>query len=124
MIDSGDAEIGDDGSEGVVGDLGSCGGDDRKEGRLAGVGQTDEANVCEELQLYLGFVSFAWLTDFGDDGGLADTGLEMSIAEAAVTAARYDSGLTVDGEVGDNFAVFPTNGADRYVDDEIGATMA
>ena len=49
-VDARDAEAGMQRGEGIVGDLRLGRGDGRQEGRLAGIGQADQAGVGDQLQ--------------------------------------------------------------------------
>ena len=119
IVDSRDAELGSEGREGIIGNLGTSVRNARKEGGLAGVWQTDEANISEELQLESRLEGIARFANFGNERGLTSGRFEVGIAKTAVAALGNDSFLLVDGKVGEDFFVALDNSADRDFDDEI-----
>ena len=114
------------GRERIICDLGLGRRDSGKKGRLAGIGQADEARVCDQLEAQ---------PDRHLDPDLAGIGAtrcaiggcgEMQVAEAAVAAARQHDALAHFRQIGDQrFAVLVINlGADRHFQHDVGATAA
>ena len=64
FADLDDAEVGLEGGEGVVGDLGAGGGEAGDEGGLADVGVADEAGVGEETEFEAVVALFAGAAEF------------------------------------------------------------
>ena len=95
-----DAELRMQGREGIVGDLRLGGGDRGEEGRFAGVGQTDEAGVGDELQPQPDRALLARLAGIGAARRLIGRRLEMRIAETAIAAAPDDA-LPDLGQIGE-----------------------
>ena len=90
------AEVGVERREGVVGDLGLGRAHGRQEGGLAGIGETDDAGVGDQLEPEPDGHLLARLAGVGAARRLIGRGLEMRIAEAAVAApgdARALAGL-------------------------------
>ena len=104
VADLDDAEVGFEGGEGVVGDLGFGGGDARDEGGFADVGVADEAGVGEETEFEAVAALFAGAAEFVLARGLMGAGGEVLVAAAAASAAGDDDGLAGAGEVVDELA--------------------
>ena len=102
--------------EGIVGDLRFCRADDREEGRLAGIGQADEARVGDQLQPQPDPALFAFLARIGVARRAVGGGLEMRVAEAAIAAFGQHEFFAERGEVVDQrFAVLVDDlRADRH----------
>ncbi len=92
VADLDDAEVGFEGGEGVVGDLGLGGGEARDEGGLADVGVADEAGVGEEAEFEAVVAGFAGAAEFVFARGLVGAGGEVLVAAAAAAAAGDDDG--------------------------------
>ena len=90
LADGDDAEVGFEGSEGVVGDFGPGGGDARDQSGLAGVGVADQADVGEQLEDKAVVALFARTAQFVLARGLVDGGGEMLVAAAPATAFSDD----------------------------------
>jgi hypothetical protein len=73
--------------EGIVGDLGSGAGRRREEGRLAGIRQTDEPDIGDQLEPQPDPALLARPTGIGTPRRLIGRGFVMGIAEAGTT--RY-----------------------------------
>ena len=114
LADGDYAEVGFEGGEGVVGDLGFGGGDARDEGGFADVGVADEAGVGEETELEAVVALFAGAAEFVLARGLVGGGGEVLVAASAASAAGDDDGLVGAGEVVDELAgvVVVEEGAD------------
>jgi hypothetical protein len=126
LADGDDAEIGVERGEGVVGDLRLGGGDGGEEGRLAGIGQADEAGIGDQLQPQPDPLLGAEQAGIGATRRLVGAGLEMRVAEAAIAALEQGQLLADFGEVGDQrLAVLLEHlGADRHLEDRIAALGA
>ena len=120
-----DAEIGVEGGEVVVRDLGLGLGDHAEEGGLAHVGEADEAHVRKELQLQDDIVALAGEARLGEAGDLAGGGGEMHIAPAAPASLTEDVGLG-GGHILDDLAGLgvPHQGAPGDPDHEVLAVLA
>ena len=114
VADLDDAEVGFEGGEGVVGDLGFGGGESRDEGGFADVGVADQAGVGEEAEFEAVGALFTGATEFVFARGLMGAGGEVLVAASATTAFGDDDGLVGVGEVVDEFAglVVVEEGAD------------
>ncbi len=100
-IDGGNAEIGVERGERIVRDLRPGSGHRRQEGRLAGVRQTDEAAIGDELQAQPDRLFLTFLSGIGMAGRLVGRGLEVGVAETAVTAGRQTIAIADIDEVAD-----------------------
>ena len=85
-----DAEVGFEGGEGVVGDLGLGGGDAGDEGGLAGVGIADQADVGQQLEFQAVIALLAGAAQFVLARGLVDAGGEVLVAASAAPALGDD----------------------------------
>ena len=99
------AEVGDEGGERVVGDLGPRPRDRGDQRRLAGAREADQADVGHDLELEAYDELVAGLTQQREPGGLALGGGEGGVAEAAAAAGGDDQGGPVADEVGQRRAV-------------------
>ena len=114
-----DAELGTERGEGIVADLGLGVGDGVDEGRLAGIGQADQADVGEQLEPqpdphFLARPAGAVLAR-----GAVGRGLVAGIAAAAVAAFQEDDALALFGKVGEQgplLVVGEDLGSDRDLD--------
>ncbi len=104
VADLDDAEVGLEGGEGVVGDLGFGGGEARDQRGFADVGVADEAGVGEETEFEAVGAFFAGAAEFVLARGLMGAGGEVLVAASAATAAGDDDGLVGVGEVVDELA--------------------
>ena len=100
------AEVGFESGEGVVGDFGASGGDAGDQGGLAGVGETDQAYIGEELEFEAVEALFAGAAEFVLAGSLVGAGGEVLIATAAAAAFGDDELLVGLLEVVDELAGF------------------
>ena len=124
--DAHDAEPGMERREGIVGDLRLRRRDGGEEGRLARVGQADEARIGDELQAQPDPALLALLAGIGPPGGAVRRGGEMGVAEAAVAALGQEHPLADLGHVGDErLAVLGEDlGADRDLEHHVLAAGA
>ena len=118
-------QVGKEGGEVVVGDLGLCPADHAEKGALAHVGEADEPHVREELQLQDHVVPLPREAALGEAGGLPGGGGEVGVAPAALAAAAEDEGL-VSGHVLDDLVCLrvPDQGAPGNPDGEGFAVLA
>lgn len=79
--------------------------DYRQQGRLAGVGLTDEADVCDQLELQLEGANLTLLARLPFPRGLMRRRSEESIALAAAATFRDYRFLSVLEDFGDSFPV-------------------
>ena len=86
VVEAGHSEVGLEGGEGVVGDLGLGRRDPRDQGALAGVGEPHQGHVGHEPELQLQPALLAHLALFGEGGGPASVGQEAGVAAAAAAA--------------------------------------
>jgi hypothetical protein len=96
-----DTEVGVQGREGVVGDLGPGGGDGRDQAGLARRRVTDECDIRHGLELeeHVAFVAVG--TQQGEPGGLALGGGEGGVAEPALAAGGDDDAVADLGHIGE-----------------------
>ena len=80
------AEIGMQRRERIIGDLRLRRGDGGQEGRLAGIGQADQAGIGDQLQPQPDPALHALEAGIGAARRLVGRGLEMGVAEAAIAA--------------------------------------
>ena len=83
-----DAEVGNDGSEGVVRDLGLGVGDVAQQGALSRVGDADDAHVRHQLELHLDPPLLALLAVFGNLRRLVERRLERRVPAPAAPAGE------------------------------------
>src|SRR5437773_740009 len=120
------AEIGLEGGEGVVGDLGFGGGEARDQRGLADVGVADEAGVGEETELETVGALFAGAAEFVLARGLVSAGGEVLVASSASSAFGDDDGFVGVGEVVNELAgvVVVEQGADGNLEGGVLAGLA
>ena len=113
------AQVGEEGGEVVIGDLGPGFADHAEEGGFAHVGEAHQTNVRQQFQLQHHVVALSGQTALGKAGGLAGGGGKMGVAPAALAATAEDIGLAA-GHVLDNFVGFgvPDQGAPGNADDQ------
>src|SRR6478609_1617279 len=99
------AEVGDEGGERVVGDLGPRSRDRGDQRRLAGAREADQADVGDDLELEAYDELVAGLTQQREPGSLALGGGEGRVAETAAAAGCDDQRRPVADEVGQRGAV-------------------
>ena len=100
-----DAELRMEGGEGIIADLGLGVGDRVEKGRLAGIGQADQAGIGDQLEpqpdpQFLARPAGAVLAR-----GAVGRGLVAGIAAAAVAALEQDYALADLGEVGEDISL-------------------
>ena len=125
-VDADDAEIGVQGGEGIVGDLGLGRRHRREEGRLAGIGQPDQPGVGDQLEPQPDGHLLAGQAGVGASRRLVGRGLEMLVAEAAIAALGELDALADPGQVADQRLVvlLVDLGADRHFQRHVGALAA
>ena len=97
------AQIGIEGGEVVVGDLGMGLADHAQKGALAHVGKAHQTHVRQQLQLQHHVVALAGKTRLGEAGYLPGGGGEVLVAPAAPAALAKNEGLAV-GHILDDLA--------------------
>ena len=125
-VDAGDAEAGMQRGEGIVGDLRLGRGDRRQEGRLAGIGQADQAGIGDQLQPQPDRQLLAGQAGIGAARRLVGRGLEMLVAEAAIAALGQPEALADLGQVADQRLVVLVEDlrAGRHLQRHVGALGA
>ena len=101
------AQVGLEGGERVVGDLGLGRRDPRDQGRLAHVGEADQGHVGHQGQLEVVPLLVALLALLGEGGGPAVVGQEAGVAPAAPAALAGQPPVARVGQVGQDGAVGP-----------------
>ena len=116
VVERDHAQVRREGRERIVGDLGPCVRDDRKEGGLAGVGHADQADVGDQLQLQQQPAFFAGRAMLGDTRRLVGWLGKGGVAAPAPPAARREKGLPLLPQVGQQFAAVGVaqQGAERH----------
>ena len=101
-----DAEVGDKGREGVVGDFGFGSGDYRKQGGLACIGEPYQAYIGQDFQ-FEDFPSFdSFFSRLGELGSLHRGRFEEVVAFAASSAFHQDHFFSVPCHFGFCFPAF------------------
>src|SRR5208282_3864319 len=97
-----------------------------EERRFPGIRQADDAGIGDQLQPQPDRVLFAGLARIGAARRAVGRGLEIGIAEAAVTAARQNDALAEFGEIGEKgLAVLVVDlRTDRHLEHGVGAVGA
>ena len=117
------AQIRLEGGEGIVGDLGACCTDPCDEGALAHVGESDQRDVGEQLELEPQPLLGDDLTLLGEARGPHRVGQEPGVAPAAGPSLRGEPTLAVDAEIGEDGAVgIAHQRAHRHANDQIVGT--
>jgi len=121
VADPDNAEVGLEGGEGVVGDLGLGGGEARDQRGLADVGKADETGVGEQAEFEAVVVGFAGAAEFVFAGSLVRGGGKVLVATASAAAAGDDDLFVGVGEVVDEVAgvVVVEQGADGDFEDGV-----
>ena len=106
--------------ERIVGDLRLRGADLGEERRLAGIGQSDETGIGDQLQAQPDPALFAGLTGIGVARRAVGGRLEMRVAEAAVAAFGEHELFAEPGEIVDQRLAIVVEhlGADRNLEDD------
>src|SRR6185503_2491944 len=104
IVETCDAEIGDERRERVVRDLRARAGQRSEQRRLAGVRQAREPHIREELQFEVDLSALALAAVLGDPRRLSRAGRETRVAFSAGSAARDDELLARRGEIGHRLA--------------------
>ena len=119
------SQVGLQGGERIVGDLGLGGRHGRDQRALAGVGKPDEGGVGNELDFETDGDLVAILALFGEGGGPQTGRYEAVVAAAAASARRHLDLLIGLDEIGEQGAVFQVhNGSQRNRHDQIVAPFA
>src|SRR4051812_14724629 len=118
-----DAEVWMQRGERILGDLRLGGGDERKQRRLAGVGQADDADIGDQLQPEPYPPLLALEARIGAARRTVGGGLEVRVTEAAVAACGETLALAEFGEIGDQrlVIVFEDLRADRDAQHDVAA---
>jgi len=85
LVEGHHSQIGLQGGEGIVGNLGAGGADGRQQGGFAGVGHAHDAHVGDELQLQVQPALLARLAPLGDARGLVSGSGEGGVAPVTVS---------------------------------------
>ena len=101
-----DAEVGDEGGEGVVGDFGFGGGDDGEEGGFSGVGESDEPDIGEDFEFEDDGALDAGFAGLGEAGGLVGGGFEVPVAEPSASSFDEEGSFAVGGDFADGLSGF------------------
>ena len=104
IIQFDDTQVGLQGGEGIISDLGPGTANDGKQSRFAGVGDTDNADVGNQFEFQQQPAFLPFLAALGDAGGLAHTVGEGGVAAAAPTAGQDNRLLVFFGQVGQKLA--------------------
>ena len=99
-----DAEIGFEGGECIVGDLGPGGGESRDQSRFADVGIADQAGVSEETEFQAKMPLFSGAAKLVLPRSLVRAGGEVLITASAASTTSNDDGFVGAGEVVDQLA--------------------
>ena len=120
-IDPGDAEIGMERGEGIVGDLRLRSRHGGKERRLSGVRQADEAGIGDQLEAQPYPRLLARQAGIGAPWRLVGRRLEMLVAEAAIATGCKPEALADLSQVADQrlVVVLEDLRADRHLEDDI-----
>ena len=97
-----DPEVGDEGREGVVGDLGAGGAHGGDEGGLAGAGVAHQGDVGNGLELQGDVLGLTGLSQEVEAGGLSLGGGQGEVAASAGAALGDDDAGALPHEVGDD----------------------
>ncbi len=121
VIDHHHAQVGTQGGEGIVGDLGLGAADHRQQGGFAGVGHADDAHVGDQLELQAQPQFLARLALLGHARRLVGGALEGRVAAAAAAAAHDNRLLAVGDQIGDQLVAVAQidDGAGRHGDDAV-----
>ena len=94
-LDSYDAQVGHKRGKGVVRDLGTSGRDRRDQRALSRIGETDQTNICQNLQLELDLPLLARLSHFIATGSLIGRGGKLSISTSTTPPLGNREGITL-----------------------------
>ena len=97
-------EVGHQGGEGIVGDLGAGGREHRDQGALAGIGQADDAHLSQQLQLQLQQPLLPLLALGALLRGAVAVAEVVGVAEAAAAAEGHQQLLATVGEIAEQDA--------------------
>ena len=100
-VDAHHAEIGVKRGEGIVGDLRLGRADRGQEGRLSGIGKSDDAGIGDELEPKPDMHLLALLAGIGVARRLVGRRLEAGIAESAIAAAQQNDAVAGRNEIRD-----------------------
>src|ERR671921_157453 len=119
-----DSELGREGGERILAHPRTGGAECPEQGRLPRVGQTDEADVREDLELQADLSFLARQTPLPECRRLAGGGCEGPVAAPALAATGDDEGLSWFGEVGQEAVVVEDLGSDGDLEHSILAALA
>src|SRR5690606_17411043 len=125
-LDADHAQVRIERGERIVGHLRGRGRDGADEGALAGIGETQQADVGQQLQLQLQAALLPGLARRGLARRAVDRALEVHVAQAALAAAGHQQAVAVAGQVADDLVGLDIgdHGADRHDDDQLVAALA
>jgi len=98
------AQIGNEGGEGIVCDPGSGGGDFRQKCRFTGIGETHQTHIRQDFELQLNILFFTGLAVVGNSGSRPSVGFESGVAEPPVTAFGNDKSIVIVNQVTEDFS--------------------
>ena len=126
LVGAHDAEVGCEGRERIVGDLGPRGGDRADQRRLAGVGHAQQPHVGEHAQFEAEPARLAFLPGGRLPRRPVGARLEVQVAQAPATALRDLRALAVVGEVGEALAAVGVghHRAHRHAQHDVLAALA
>jgi hypothetical protein len=118
-----DTKVGFERGEGVIGNLGFCGGNARDEGRLAHTWETDEGDIGHQLKFEIEPLFLADFTLFSKGGGAANIREETGVALSTATARSRHPAITLVNKVGKHRSFeIVDHGALGDIDDQIVST--
>ena len=120
------AQIGMQGGEGVVCNLGPCVAHGRNEGGLAGIGHAEQPHIGQHLEFELEASALARMPQRLLPGGSVDGALEAQVAKAAITALGHEHRLVGHEQLVQHFARLGVahDGADRHLEGDVLAGRA
>ena len=126
FVAPGDAQVGREGGEVIVGDLGPGGGEHGEDGALAHVGEAHQPHVRDGFQLQAEHVHFGADAGLGEVGGLTGRRCEVLVAKAALPAAQEHLALARPAHVGHHGPVLlaQEHRAHRHLDDQVLPALA
>jgi hypothetical protein len=117
----GHAQVGVKGGEGVGGDLWPRPGEGGEQGGLAGVGEPDQADIGDQLELQMDAALRPGVPQIGDPGSLADRTRKVGVPAASAPPFGDHQTLAEAGEVADQLAVLRVghDRTGRHGEDEV-----
>src|SRR5690606_22061861 len=125
-LDADHAQVRIEGGERISRYVRGGGGDRAHEGALAGIGEAQQADVGQQLQLQLQRALLARLARGRLARGAVGRALEVHVAQAALAAAGHQQALAVRGQVADDLVGLDVghHGANRDGDEQVLAALA